>query len=211
MRDEASRAERSRANSWASLAVACVWGLLSGGVVYLVADVLSNTDIGGPGWSLRGNGALVVPFTLAPALVAAGWVWLADRSTQRALLAGSATLAIALLFIAAPIAIGSGGGPLVSIGVSIVALALALGVGLLLGGRGRRLPWPVISVAVVAVLVAAVPGMGYFLMPILLPMVLTAPLLARRWSAWLALCCGALVLTALVGSLGGPYLFARSG
>ena len=44
----------------------------SGVALALLAELLSKSDIGGPGWSLRGNGALIVPFGVGPAVVAGG-------------------------------------------------------------------------------------------------------------------------------------------
>lgn len=38
-----------------------------------LANFFANTNVSGPGWSLRGNGALFVPFGLGPAFLAMGW------------------------------------------------------------------------------------------------------------------------------------------
>jgi hypothetical protein len=52
------------------------WGLLAGIVVgvltFLVARYGPQGGDGAP-WSFRGNGALIVPFGVGPALLAAGW------------------------------------------------------------------------------------------------------------------------------------------
>src|SRR5207249_7301842 len=48
-------------------------GLGSGVALWLLTTVLSRSTISGNGWSLSGNGALIVPFGLGPAVVAAGW------------------------------------------------------------------------------------------------------------------------------------------
>jgi hypothetical protein len=47
-----------------------VGGLFEGAALGLLTIVLSKSDMAGAGFSLRGNGALVVPFGLGPALLA---------------------------------------------------------------------------------------------------------------------------------------------
>src|SRR5437870_394135 len=49
-------------------------GLGSGVALWLLTTLLSRSTISGNGWSLAGNGALIIPFGLGPALVAAGWM-----------------------------------------------------------------------------------------------------------------------------------------
>src|SRR5437016_14167045 len=41
--------------------------------MWLLAITLSHTHLSGSGWSLSGNGALIIPFGLGPAIVAGGW------------------------------------------------------------------------------------------------------------------------------------------
>src|SRR5438132_7400823 len=48
-------------------------GLLAGVSLWLLTTLLSRSTISGNGWSLAGNGALIIPFGLGPAIVAAGW------------------------------------------------------------------------------------------------------------------------------------------
>src|SRR5947199_4902832 len=48
-------------------------GVGSGIGLWLLTTLLSRSTISGNGWSLAGNGALIVPFGLGPAIVAAGW------------------------------------------------------------------------------------------------------------------------------------------
>jgi hypothetical protein len=57
----------------AALAAVAVAGLAAGLVLGLMTSLLAAEGPSGDGWSLRGNGALIVPFGLAPALLAAGW------------------------------------------------------------------------------------------------------------------------------------------
>jgi hypothetical protein len=58
---------------WHFTAMLGVLGLLAGIVLWLLTALVSHTNLSGNGWSLSGNGALVVPFGLGPAIVAGGW------------------------------------------------------------------------------------------------------------------------------------------
>jgi len=71
--------------AWASarlLLVALGWGFLSGCVLDVLTFLLARY---GPSagdaaaWSFRGNGALLVPFGLGPAVLAAGWTALVSH------------------------------------------------------------------------------------------------------------------------------------
>lgn len=48
-------------------------GALAGVVLWILAIVLSRSQLSGNGWSLSGNRALIIPFGLGPAVVAGGW------------------------------------------------------------------------------------------------------------------------------------------
>src|ERR1700737_3481787 len=48
-------------------------GVVAGIALWILAAVLSRLQISGNGWSLSGNGALIIPFGLGPAVVAGGW------------------------------------------------------------------------------------------------------------------------------------------
>jgi hypothetical protein len=48
-------------------------GALAGFVLWLLTFVLTCSRISGDGWSLSGNGALIIPFGIGPAVVAGGW------------------------------------------------------------------------------------------------------------------------------------------
>jgi hypothetical protein len=56
-----------------TLAAVVVLGLATGVALGLLSSQSAAHGPAGDGWSLRGNGALIVPFGVAPALVAAGW------------------------------------------------------------------------------------------------------------------------------------------
>ena len=48
-------------------------GVIAGVLLWVLTIVLSRSDIAGNGWALSGNGALVIPFGVGPAVVAGGW------------------------------------------------------------------------------------------------------------------------------------------
>jgi hypothetical protein len=48
-------------------------GLVAGVILSIVTAVAGRSHLSGPGWSLAGNAALIIPFGLGPALVAGGW------------------------------------------------------------------------------------------------------------------------------------------
>ena len=48
-------------------------GLLLGLLLWLLSFAISHAHITGNGWSLTGNGILIIPFGLGPAIVAAIW------------------------------------------------------------------------------------------------------------------------------------------
>ena len=62
-----------RQQDWRFAARAALIGVGCGIGIWLLTTLLSRTTISGNGWSLSGNGALIIPFGLGPAIVAAGW------------------------------------------------------------------------------------------------------------------------------------------
>src|ERR1700730_4244978 len=48
-------------------------GALAGMLLWLLTFVITRFRISGDGWSLSGNGALIIPFGVGPAVVAGGW------------------------------------------------------------------------------------------------------------------------------------------
>src|SRR5437870_7863980 len=48
-------------------------GVIAGIVLWVLTIVLSRSRLSGNGWALSGNGALIIPFGLGPAVVAGGW------------------------------------------------------------------------------------------------------------------------------------------
>jgi len=76
-------------------------GLGSGVALWLLTTLLSRSTISGNGWSLAGNGALIIPFGLGPAVVAGGWtaIILRMRGHPRWLQLGFASGLIALVLV----------------------------------------------------------------------------------------------------------------
>lgn len=48
-------------------------GVIVGVLLWTLTIVLSRSRLSGNGWALSGNGALVIPFGIGPAVVAGGW------------------------------------------------------------------------------------------------------------------------------------------
>jgi hypothetical protein len=48
-------------------------GVITGILLWILTIALSRSNISGNGWALTGNGALIIPFGLGPAVVAGGW------------------------------------------------------------------------------------------------------------------------------------------
>src|SRR5919206_4886134 len=85
---------------WFAGTVAVI-GLLTGLVLWVVTLLVANSRISGNGWSLAGNGALIVPFGVGPALVAGAWaaIILRMRGHPRWLLLGLASALVGLVFV----------------------------------------------------------------------------------------------------------------
>ncbi|MDQ6898708.1 MAG: hypothetical protein M3072_04245 [Candidatus Dormibacteraeota bacterium] len=72
---------------WASIA-----GLAVGVILELLTVLLAVAGPEGRGWSLRGNGALIVPLELAPAALGAGWTALLLHAHGRSWVAVAVTV-----------------------------------------------------------------------------------------------------------------------
>jgi hypothetical protein len=86
----------------------------------VLANLLSVVGPSGAGWSFRGNGALVVPFGLGPAVLVAGWVALILHARGHSLwlllgiAAGLLELAVVMVSVAALVLGGSRAGAIAS-------------------------------------------------------------------------------------------------
>src|SRR5579871_1474955 len=78
-------------------------GLLTGLLLWLFSAALSHAHIAGNGWSLSGNGILIIPFGLGPAIVSAVWagIILRLRGHSRWLELGLASGAVGLVLLLA--------------------------------------------------------------------------------------------------------------
>jgi hypothetical protein len=163
------------------LAVAIGVGLAGGALLGWATLVLSNTDIGGPGWSLRGNGALIVEFAGGPTLLAGVWLWLVRPRVGPALLAAFLTLLIELAAGFGPILAGPRPGPQLPLLVGVVpgALALLVGVALVWPPDRRAVVLGVAIFLLVTGLSLSMPFLLIILAPLLLPLVLVMPTFAR--------------------------------
>ena len=76
-------------------------GLLIGLLIWIATLLVSRSNIHGHGWSLAGNGALIVPFGVGPALVAAGWaaIILRLRGHPRWLIWGAGSGLVGLFWV----------------------------------------------------------------------------------------------------------------
>ena len=80
-----------------------ILGLLAGLGLWVLTTILTHAHIAGNGWSLSGNGALIIPFGLGPAVVAGGWsaIILRMRDHPRWLLLGVGSGLIGLALVMA--------------------------------------------------------------------------------------------------------------
>jgi hypothetical protein len=88
-------------SEWRFAARVALIGVGSGVAIWLLTTLLSRSTISGNGWSLAGNGALIVPFGLGPAIVAGGWtaIILRMRGHPRWLQFGLASGVVALVLV----------------------------------------------------------------------------------------------------------------
>src|SRR5438552_7830309 len=98
-------ASRSLPHDWRFAGWIALLGLLAGVSLWLLTTLLSRSTISGNGWSLAGNGALIVPFGLGPTVVAGGWtaIILRMRGHARWLQLGFASGLVGLVLVAGSI------------------------------------------------------------------------------------------------------------
>ena len=110
------------------LGVALGAGLLAGVALDLLTDVVARYGPRGDSWSFRGNGALVVPIGLGPAVVAGAWTALVlhSRGSARWRSLGSGAGLVGAAFVVAGVAVlllGGSAGQRASDRLSLVPLA----------------------------------------------------------------------------------------
>ena len=151
----------SYAPAWSSV----ILGFTAGAVLDVLTFLVARDGPAADSWSLKGNGALIVPFGLGPAALAAGW---------SAIVAHARGLRQWL-----PVCIGAG-----IVGVALVVasvLVLVAGAGVLLSSL---LTFPLLAWAIVAPILAAMiplerrpgiaPGISHLLGAIAFPIALVA-------------------------------------
>jgi hypothetical protein len=159
--------------------------------VCLLVSLVAGTVAGAWGRTPAGNTALIVPFSVGPATLAAGWAWLAldgDTADRRQVLISVVAITIATLVLAAltallPIvALGSGIPPLAGLIALAVPIVLAAPIGAALAARHNR-PRPgrgwgamPLVIMLLFLLVVAPSGTAPVLAPLLVPCVVVAPL-----------------------------------
>lgn len=86
---------------WFTTSVALM-GLVAGIALWILTIVLSRAHLSGNGLSLSGNGVLIIPFGIGPAIVAGGWaaIILRMRAHRRWLQLGMVTAAVGLVLVA---------------------------------------------------------------------------------------------------------------
>ena len=194
--------------TWLTLGLTVGLGLVGGALLSWATLALSNTDIGGPGWSLRGNGALIVEFAGGPALLAGGWVLLTRGHARLAALAAALTLLIELGVGFGPVLVGPRAGLpaqlLVGLWPAMVALLVGLG---LAPPRSRQSLVTSVGVCVLVVgLSLGLPFLLFVVAPLLLPLVLVTPTFLRYARRTQLPSLVALPLALVAGTLGSQRL-----
>jgi hypothetical protein len=105
-------------------------GLVAGVLIGVLTRLATASDIGGDGWSLSGNGALIVPFALGSGVLAGGWTALALHALGRArwltlgLAAGvvTALLGFSQLLLIALFGAAAGASVVVTMGLALLVM-----------------------------------------------------------------------------------------
>ncbi len=187
--------------------------VLAGVALWFVTDLTSKTDISGPNWSLKGNGSIAVLFAGGGALLTFGWLALAyggrgERGYLKKALLGAATVAVLeLVFSFAPILIGPESMPAAVIPLIVTCLAAGLAAGAALA-RGGYTAGLIITIVALAASLAPV-GLGFFLVPLFLPITLAMPSLALAPNRWLVANSLGVLIALLLGLYGAQALLAN--
>jgi hypothetical protein len=110
------------------MAVVAGIGLGGGVLLGILTYVLATAGPSGPGWSLRGNGALIVPFGLGPALLAAEWTAITGhlRSLPNWMTLGLGAGLAGVALVAASLVALAVGGPVGTAGSAVLSLLAAV-------------------------------------------------------------------------------------
>jgi hypothetical protein len=161
-----------------ALGAVAIAGLAVGVVLDVSTWLLATRGPSGDGWSLRGNGALVVPLGVAPALLAAGWAAIVahHRSLPNwavlGVLAGVVALGLVALSFFAVVAGGPTGSAVSAVATILVPLWMLAAplIVSLLPSRGRPPDQRGVGVHVLAAIALTVAiGAGFLLTQRALP------------------------------------------
>jgi hypothetical protein len=116
--------------------VLVVLALGAGFLLGLLTSLLASHGPADESWSLRGNGALVIPFGFGPALLAGGWTAIVGhyRSLPRWALMGAAAVLVGVVLTAASLlalVVGGAAGAGVSVVLSLLAVLWMLAAALI--------------------------------------------------------------------------------
>jgi hypothetical protein len=143
---------------------AALAGLVAGAVIGVLTRLATESDIGGDGWSLSGNGALVVPFALGSGVLAGGWTALAllalDRPRWLALGIGAGLISVVLGFaqilLFALFGAAAGASVLVTMGLAVLWMVCAP-VAVMAMGRDQQVrpTWHLLAAVLLTITVLA--------------------------------------------------------
>ena len=201
-------------------------GALAGIALAVATDAVSRTTIGGPNWSLSGNGALVVLFTGVPAVLAGGWASLARWRVRDArwgtvgLVVGAVALVAAGLASFGPVIVVNmvGEATLEAVAITyvvppVLAFVGGIGSGLWVGVTRRGV---LVAVGLAVVVFGLAVLNPFVLVPLgfilALPLLAAAPVLFSRGrvrlfgSGWLVVACVALAIGVIGGLIGAQQV-----
>jgi hypothetical protein len=188
---------------------ALVGGVAAGAVLWAAANAAARSTIGGPGWSLSGNGALGVLAAGAVVVLGGGWAAIATQRTGRVAVVAAAFPASLIVGLAWGFPfLFPGPSTVMTRGVAPAVLAALSGYGLarLAAGWKRVSIMSLLASLLLIIVLLVVPGLrevfGWLLLPLLLvlPVLTTAGRTGCR--GWLLAACVALPVGLVAGVVG---------
>ena len=206
------------------LGMAFAVGVVGALMIVLLTMVMARSgpegEFNGVAWSFRGNGALSVLFAGIPAVLGAGWTGLGLWVIQSrhwlaiAVATGGLLFALGLVWEFVPVLLRISYWD-ARAGVAFVVVVVLAGgaLAILMGGQTRVVLIVSAAVALGALgVVLAVPDEARLLIPLLLAVAGSAPVLAVAYRAgtrrWLMAACLVMLLGMLIGLMGSSILAA---
>ena len=200
------------------LGMAFAVGVVGALMIVLLAMVMVRSgpegEFNGIMWSFRGNGALSVLFAGIPAVLGAGWTGLGLWGIQRrhwlaiAVATGGLLFALGMVWEFVPVLLRTSYWD-ARAGVALVVMVVLAGgaLAILTGGQARVVLIVSGAVALGALgVVLAVPDEARLMIPLLLAVAVSAPVLAVAYRAgtrrWLIRACLLMLLGILIGLIG---------